>query len=409
MLIVRAVFSTNNATGGLSSVSSSGSGGTGGGGALFNTGTARIAECLVVGNTAMGGLGVQREPFLPPPRYAPGGRGDGGGFKNVGALYITNSTLYANVAEGGASPPVGNFPPGMSGRGTGGGLSNSNITELLNVTLAQNSARDPSNTISGGAGSAIWTSGLCALKNSILAPSATGSNCFGALTDRGHNISSDNSCAFTNTGSLNSTDPVVGFLGDFGGPTWTIPLLSGSPALDTADSNNCPPMDQRGRERPYGSGCDIGAFESSPPYTIAGNLRGFMVSPGGRSLSVGGTQLMTDVRGNYRIDGVPAGNHEITWMEPDLVIPPRTIMPGPDALYVNFIAYLTNRLSPELLANGDFETVWAGAAGVTWRLQASTHLTGWTDVSTNTTDSNGIFRFVAPAASAPIHFRAVRP
>ncbi|WP_428993621.1 choice-of-anchor Q domain-containing protein [Dokdonella fugitiva] len=38
-------------------------------------------------------------------------------------------------------------------------------------------------------------------------------------------------------------------------------LAEGSPAMDAGDSEFCPPIDQRGVERPNGSGCDLGAFE----------------------------------------------------------------------------------------------------------------------------------------------------
>jgi hypothetical protein len=50
-------------------------------------------------------------------------------------------------------------------------------------------------------------------------------------------------------------------LQDNGGPTKTVALQSGSPAIDAAVAANCPPTDQRGVSRPQGAGCDIGAFE----------------------------------------------------------------------------------------------------------------------------------------------------
>ncbi len=60
----------------------------------------------------------------------------------------------------------------------------------------------------------------------------------------------------------NGFEPVVT---DNGGPTHTIALVPGSPAIDAADSANCPPTDQRGVTRPQGAGCDIGAFELEAP------------------------------------------------------------------------------------------------------------------------------------------------
>ena len=60
--------------------------------------------------------------------------------------------------------------------------------------------------------------------------------------------------------------PVIAALGNYGGPTQTMPLLPGSPAID-AGSNALIPggvtTDQRGDSRIVNSTVDIGAFESS--------------------------------------------------------------------------------------------------------------------------------------------------
>ena len=58
------------------------------------------------------------------------------------------------------------------------------------------------------------------------------------------------------------SDPLVGALGDHGGPTRSLPLLPGSPALNAGDSvaADVPDSDQRGYPRV--GAVDIGAFES---------------------------------------------------------------------------------------------------------------------------------------------------
>jgi hypothetical protein len=99
--------------------------------------------------------------------------------------------------------------------------------------------------------------------NTILAGNAP-SNGSGPITDAGHNLSSDNSCAFMNVGSLNNTDPMLGPLADNGGPTLTMALLPGSPAIDAGDDAAAPPTDQRGAPRPFGAATDIGAYEYTP-------------------------------------------------------------------------------------------------------------------------------------------------
>ena len=50
-----------------------------------------------------------------------------------------------------------------------------------------------------------------------------------------------------------------------GGPTQTLALLPGSPAIDAALTAKCAVTDQRGEARPQGAGCDIGAFEVFVP------------------------------------------------------------------------------------------------------------------------------------------------
>ena len=41
--------------------------------------------------------------------------------------------------------------------------------------------------------------------------------------------------------------------------------LPGSPLVDAALPAGCPPADQRGRYRPSGGGCDVGAVEVTQP------------------------------------------------------------------------------------------------------------------------------------------------
>ncbi len=105
------------------------------------------------------------------------------------------------------------------------------------------------------------------MTNSIIANSI-GANCGGGITDGGHNLQwPGTSCGET----IPSRDPRLDPDGvkDNGGPTQTIALLPGSPAIDAGDSAVCanPPVngvDQRGFARP-GSGhtqCSIGAYEA---------------------------------------------------------------------------------------------------------------------------------------------------
>jgi hypothetical protein len=107
------------------------------------------------------------------------------------------------------------------------------------------------------------------LTNTILLCEAAKTNVFGPLIDGGHNICSDGSASFTAPSSVNNTDPLLGPLGDNGGPTPTMALLPMSPVIDAGDDSVCPPTDQRGVPRPQGLACDIGAFELAPVLTVS--------------------------------------------------------------------------------------------------------------------------------------------
>jgi len=115
---------------------------------------------------------------------------------------------------------------------------------------------------------------LCAtvkLQNSIVANNS-GANCGSGVTSMGYNMSSDGSCNFSNSGDRNNTNPLLGPLQNNGGPTQTMALLPGSPAVDAGNPSGCTDgnghlltTDQRGMPRPDSEdtgGCDMGAYES---------------------------------------------------------------------------------------------------------------------------------------------------
>src|SRR5204863_4651112 len=129
--------------------------------------------------------------------------------------------------------------PSDGGSGKAGGFNNSGGTaNLVNVTISSNftGAGRGSQSASGvSLGGGIYnTNGTVSLFNTIIAGNLGGSNAVGTLTDMGHNLSSDASCSFAGPGSLNSTDPVLGPLDDYGGSTLSMSLLAGSSAIDVA-------------------------------------------------------------------------------------------------------------------------------------------------------------------------------
>jgi hypothetical protein len=228
-----------------------------------------------------------------------GGQG-GALFCGQGTLAIRNSTLNNNHAQFGGAIVLRKgtmmFPPctgtltnsTLTGNGAtefGGALNpveNSTIT-ILSSTITDNVANEDNNT-SGDGGGIYNNVSTVNIANSILAGNTVGSGapssdgqCAGAaFASFGHNLRSaaDTNCSgFSATGDVVNANPMLGDLGANGGPTQTIPLLAGSPAIEGGNPSPpgsafplCPTTDQRGLPRGGAAGtCDIGAFEVQPP------------------------------------------------------------------------------------------------------------------------------------------------
>jgi hypothetical protein len=278
-----------------------GPGGTGAGGAIYNAGTAVIERSLFATNLAVGGTGghggngyfmiVGIYSNQTGGRGGEGGIGQGGALFNLGVANAVNCTFVGNATSGGSGGEGGRagaftwnphgapqgFPGGDGGPGGvglstinqgGGSVFLRNCTLAFNVAVAGPGGAPGSGSFGNpngqpGSGGQAGTGGIgspASLVNTLMASNSTG-NGWSGLLDLGHNLSSDDSCAFTNTGSLNNIDPNLGLLADNGGPTLTIALLPGSPAIDAGDTSSAPFTDQRGLPRPAGLAADIGAFE----------------------------------------------------------------------------------------------------------------------------------------------------
>jgi sugar lactone lactonase YvrE len=213
------------------------------------------------------------------------------------------------------------------------------------------------------------TNGSLLLLDSIVAENPSGSDfyaSFGAITDGGDNISSDISFPFSAPGSLNNTNPELGTLGNYGGPTQTVPLLAGSPAIDAGGAGGCPATDQRGVPRPIGSACDVGAFEySNTSYSIQGQVQSYG-STGIITVSAGIWSSVVDSQGNYVISNILAGTYAVTPSSsiPGIIFAPSntTITVGPNAMNVNFTA-----------RPGNSVVTWTNPAPITYATALSTN------------------------------------
>ena len=194
------------------------------------------------------------------------------GFCQGGAIYngggtvtLTNCTLAGNRATGSTS--------------AGGAIGQvAGTTTLFNCTLTNNAVAD------GNGGGLAHTGGTLTIGNCIVtgdtATGGTGPDISGTITSLGYNmigVTSGATINGTTTGNQIGVNPGLDpdGLGYNGGPTQTIALAPGSPAIDAGKALDGATTDQRGRTRPFdnatitnasgGDGSDIGAYETQAP------------------------------------------------------------------------------------------------------------------------------------------------
>ncbi len=176
----------------------------------------------------------------------PGG-GFGGGLFNDGTLTLTNCTVSGNTASG-ATITGGSDNTAFGGYG--GGLGNFGTLTLTNCTVS-------GNTASGQGGGLETSSGTATLINTIVAGQSAGGDVDGSL-------------AAASTHNLIGGNPLLAPLGNYGGPTQTMALLPGSPAIGAGSMASIPTgitTDQRGEPRTVNTEVDIGAVETQG-YTL---------------------------------------------------------------------------------------------------------------------------------------------
>jgi hypothetical protein len=260
------------------------SGNNASGGAIYNAGALTLSDTTVSNSQGANGAGI----------YNAGGgtlvlmdstvsnnvsTGKGGGVYNAGTLTSANATISGNQAA------------------QGGGIYNefgSTLT-FTNVTVSNNQA---SSAAGGGgiydepAASAKFGNTVVAANKSAGSASDPGADIFattvdptgpgfiagGSITSQGCNLigNKDGSTGWVATDITGTStapkDPKLGLLADNGGPTQTMSLLTGSPAInagsnalakDPTDLDDTLKYDQRGShyKRIVNTTVDIGAFE----------------------------------------------------------------------------------------------------------------------------------------------------
>ncbi|OWK43180.1 beta strand repeat-containing protein [Fimbriiglobus ruber] len=275
-----------------------GNGGNGNGGGIDNEGTLTLTDCTVTTSTAGFGGGILNDEgcslsVINSTISGNTANFDGAGIENDGTLQVTGSTISGNACLSG------------QGESFGGGIDNNVTATVTDSTLTGNTASFGAGidntgiqlsvtycTITGNtadtAGGGIETSNSpLTLSASIVSvntaptgpdidtsgilpeigtgndgPPAIGVNdTTGPITDNGYNLLGTALDGQTvGTGDIFSDAPLLAPLGAYGGPTETMALLSGSPAIDAGDPATTS-ADQRG-EPVFNNRRDIGAFES---------------------------------------------------------------------------------------------------------------------------------------------------
>ncbi len=199
---------------------------SGNGGGMANYGTATLTDCTVSGNT---------------------GKHGGGVFNSGGAnLTMTDCTLSGNYAYG----------------SSGGGLYNSGTAKLTlnDCTLSGNYV----NGYIDGVGAGMATYGTANLTGTIVAGNGNSDLSGTSDVSGSNNLIGTGAVGLLNGGNGNLvgvSNPGMGSLGNYGGPTETIPLLPGSPALGAGNAVAGVTTDQRGEPLDTPNP-DIGAFQS---------------------------------------------------------------------------------------------------------------------------------------------------
>jgi hypothetical protein len=273
---------------------------TGYGGAVSNAGTTTLSYCTISGSSGFAGGGLFNAGTLNLTACTVSGNsgaGSGGGLFNLGTANLTGCTINGNATSGAAGGTGGWYTSpsyGNTGSACGGGVFNHGTADLTDCTIT-------GNTAFGGSG--LFNYGQATLIACTIGGGGSGGpNDFGIFMYSDPNTESDLAMTDTldldgessmsvggaplgpTTGSNNiGFNGLVGVLGNYGGPTQTIPLLPGNPGIGAGIAVAGVTTDQRGVTLPS-TGIDIGAFQS----------QGFTLRP-----VAGSTPQSTMIRTNF--------------------------------------------------------------------------------------------------------------
>jgi hypothetical protein len=267
-----------------------------GAGVIVDGGSPSIGDCTITGNNAVAGGGIFAADGASltltsdtlsgnSAAYTPTVRGNGGGIliARNSTVNLVASTLNGNSADlgGGIEEDATSTLTltnctlaGNSAGETGGAIDAQGSVTITDSTLSGNSAN-----YAGG----IYAANGGALNGSIVDGNiglfAAEDDLDGGLTGSHNIVGVDYSGSFANgvNNNLVGVTPaqlLLGPLASNGGPTQTMALLAGSPAIGAGSTFNgsdglAITTDERGISRPA-TGTDIGAYQSAGPLIISG-------------------------------------------------------------------------------------------------------------------------------------------
>jgi predicted outer membrane repeat protein len=246
-------------------------------GSVFERNHAKVhGSALFSYNLEGSGAVIDRCSFIDNDMADSEGGGTGSVYHEGVPLTLVNSTFAGNSTGahagglflgGGTDAQVSNctFVANETPGNAGALWAGNGEVQVFNTTFADNRA-DYGPVIFKG------QEGAVTLTNVILANNGTDNEfsalaCHETFADGGGNVqwpevknngNPDTPC----TASITFADPLLEPLADNGGPTSTVALAPGSPAIDAGVAAGCPATDQRGE--PRDDACDAGAFEVQP-------------------------------------------------------------------------------------------------------------------------------------------------
>jgi hypothetical protein len=316
------------------------------GGGAFSMGlsacTATFTDCTLSGNSSSGGV-------------ANGGDSRGGAILVYGTLTLIDCTLSGNSAYN-----------------QGGAIENLNGTvTLISCTVAANSATLRSGGGMQGAAYTLYDT-IVAGNTAASAPDVSGTvNSSSAynLIGNGSGVSGiTNGTNGNQVGTATSPiNPLLAALGNYGGPTPTMALLPGSPALAAGSVavDGGATTDQRGQPRVVGGAIDIGACEglAGARFSISGPTN----ATAGNAFSITVSALNPDGSVNTSYSGTV----HFTSTDPKAALPPDATLPNGSGTF-NVTLYTAGVQA--ISVNDTSNTAMTGSEnGITVTAAAATH------------------------------------